>query len=128
MVDLDKIIKLYQGILVQEYRSTHQEETANLTDAEVALMNPISKRDITLIKQLEILRLRKEVQELKDEIKRDEEALNDSKTWKEVVSEIKADIRDANIKLGELLKKIANIEKQLEKEETLENDEGFGSR
>ena len=128
MTNLDKIIKKYQGLLVEEYREKHPIETEGLTDAEVYLMNPITKADINFIKQLIITKLKEEIKGLREEIKNDEAALNDPKTWKESITEIRADIRDANIKLGTLLANIDFLEDELKEEETLEDDNGFGSR
>ena len=128
MVNLDKIIKVYQGVLIEEYRELHQEETANLTDAEVALMNPLTKADIQVIKDMLIISLKREVQELQAEIKHDEESLTDSNTWKESIAEIRADIRDANIRLETLFAKINYIENMLKEEDTLEDENGCRSR
>ena len=46
-MDFEAKKKEYQGLLVEEYRMLHKEETDGLTDEEVALMNPLSDADIT---------------------------------------------------------------------------------
>ena len=48
-MDFEAKKKEYQGILVEEYRMLHKEETDGLTDEEVALMNPLSEADITML-------------------------------------------------------------------------------
>ena len=48
-MDFEAKKKEYQGLLVEEYRMLHKEETDGLTDEEVALMNPLSDADITML-------------------------------------------------------------------------------
>ena len=51
----------YQKILVEEYRSSHPEETEGLTDEEVTLMNPITDADFTFLIGNELNNINKEI-------------------------------------------------------------------
>lgn len=66
----------YQKILVEEYRSSHPEETEGLTDEEVTLMNPITDADFTFLIGNELNNINKEIVELMKDIRDTEERIN----------------------------------------------------
>lgn len=97
--------KEYQGLLVNEYRKSHLEETVNLTDDEVALMVPLRDEDIPFLVESDLLKIKTLIEEYETDIKHCTEKLNDPNTYHEELSELRADIRESSSKIFALKEK-----------------------
>lgn len=97
--------KEYQGLLVNEYRKSHLEETVNLTDDEVALMVPLKDEDIPFLIESDLLKIKTLIEEYETDIKHCTEKLNDPNTYHEELPELRADIRESSSKIVALKEK-----------------------
>ena len=102
----------YQKILVEEYRSSHPEETEGLTDEEVTLMNPITDADFTFLIGNELNNINKEIVELMKDIRYSENMINTTGTRYDVKAELQNDIVYARRRNAELEKKRESLQKQ----------------
>lgn len=110
-MDFEAKKKEYQGILVEEYRMLHKEETDGLTDEEVALMNPLSDADITMLIADELNKMNIRIVELVHDINFCDEKMKNPNTFHQEVMELRQDkiqaereLEDLRIKFDELKK------------------------
>lgn len=102
----------YQKILVEEYRSSHPEETKGLTDEMVALMNPISDFDLAFLIGNELSKIKAEIDGLLEDIQYSESMINTIGTRYDVKAELQNDIVYARRRNAELEKKRESLQKQ----------------
>ncbi len=102
----------YQKILVEEYRSSHPEETEGLTDEEVTLMNPITDADFTFLIGNELSKIKAEIDGLLEDIQYSESMINTIGTRYDVKAELQNDIVYARRRNAELEKKRESLQKQ----------------
>lgn len=114
-MDFEAKKKEYQGILVEEYRMLHKEETDGLTDEEVALMNPLSDADITMLIADELNKMNIRIVELVHDINFCDEKMKNSNTFHQEVMELRQDkiqaereLEDLRIKFDELKKVVGD--------------------
>lgn len=110
---LEEKKKQYQKILVEEYRKTHLQETENLTDEEVAIMNPITDVEFEMFISNELQSIKLEILKLLEDIKDTEKSINDPKVHYQAKTEYRSDISCDNRKLEELRKKYDNLKRIL---------------
>lgn len=110
-MDFETKKKEYQGLLVEEYRKLHKEETDGLTDEEVALMNPLSEADITMLIADELNKMNIRIVELVHDINFCDEKMKNPNTFHQEVMELRQDkiqaereLEDLRIKFDELKK------------------------
>lgn len=103
----------YQKILVEEYRSSHPEETEGLTDEMVALMNPISDFDFTFLIGNELNNINKEIVELMKDIRDTEERINTPGVHYQEITECRSDILYDNRRIAELKRQFDELKKIL---------------
>ena len=110
-MDFEAKKKEYQGILVEEYRMLHKEETDGLTDEEVALMNHLSEADITMLIADELNKMNIRIVELVHDINFCDEKMKNPNTFHQEVMELRQDkiqaereLEDLRIKFDELKK------------------------
>lgn len=110
-MDFEAKKKEYQGLLVEEYRMLHKEETDGLTDEEVALMNPLSDADITMLIADELNKMNIRIVELVHDINFCDEKMKNQNTFHQEVMELRQDkiqaereLEDLRIKFDELKK------------------------
>lgn len=110
-MDFETKKKEYQGLLVEEYRMLHKEETEGLTDEEVALMNPLSDDDITMLIADELNKMNIRIVELVHDINFCDEKMKNPNTFHQEVMELRQDkiqaereLEDLRIKFDELKK------------------------
>lgn len=101
--------KEYQGLLVNEYRKSHLEETVNLTDDEVALMVPLRDEDIPFLVESDLLKIKTLIEEYETDIKHCTGKLNDPNTYHEELPELRADIRESSSKIFALKEKYTTL-------------------
>ena len=114
-MDFEAKKKEYQGILVEEYRMLHKEETDGLTDEEVALMNPLSDADITMLIADELNKMNIIIVELVHDINFCDEKMKNPNTFHQEVMELRQDkiqaereLEDLRIKFDELKKVVGD--------------------
>ena len=114
-MDFEAKKKEYQGILVEEYRMLHKEETDGLTDEEVALMNPLSDADITMLIADELNKMNIRIVELVHDINFCDEKMKNPNTFHQEVMELRQDkiqaereLEDLRIKFDELKKVVGD--------------------
>lgn len=114
-MDFETKKKEYQGILVEEYRMLHKEETDGLTDEEVALMNPLSEADITMLIADELNKMNIRIVELVHDINFCDEKMKYPNTFHQEVMELRQDkiqaereLEDLRIKFDELKKVVGD--------------------
>lgn len=114
-MDFEAKKKEYQGILVEEYRMLHKEETDGLTDEEVALMNPLSDADITMLIADELNKMNIRIVELVHDINFCDEKMKNPNTLHQEVMELRQDkiqaereLEDLRIKFDELKKVVGD--------------------
>lgn len=114
-MDFEAKKKEYQGLLVEEYRMLHKEETDGLTDEEVALMNPLSDADITMLIADELNKMNIRIVELVDDINFCDEKMKNPNTFHQEVMELRQDkiqaereLEDLRIKFDELKKVVGD--------------------
>ena len=114
-MDFEAKKKEYQGILVEEYRMLHKEETDGLTDEEVALMNPLSDADITMLIADELNKMNIRIVELVHDINFCDEKMINPNTFHQQVMELRQDkiqaereLEDLRIKFDELKKVVGD--------------------
>ena len=114
-MDFEAKKKEYQGLLVEEYRMLHKEETDGLTDEEVALMNPLSDDDITMIIADELNKMNIRIVELVHDINFCDEKMKNPNTFHQEVMELRQDkiqaereLEDLRIKFDELKKVVGD--------------------
>lgn len=110
---LEEKKKQYQQMLVQEYRSSNPEETENLTDAEVALMNPITDYEFTFLIGNELNSINREIVELMEDIKHCEDRMNTPGIHYQEVTDCRSDIVYDERKLAELRQQFDTLKKVL---------------
>lgn len=110
---LEEKKKQYQQMLVQEYRSSNQEETENLTDAEVALMNPITDYEFTFLIGNELNSINREIVELMEDIKHCEDRMNTPGIHYQEVTDCRSDIVYDERRLAELRQQFDTLKKVL---------------
>lgn len=103
----------YQKILVEEYRSSHPEETEGLTDEEVTLMNPITDADFTFLIGNELNNINKEIVELMKDIRDTEERINTPGVHYQEITECRNDILYDNRRIAELKRQFDELKKIL---------------
>ena len=103
----------YQKILVEEYRSSHPEETEGLTDEEVTLMNPITDADFTFLIGNELNNINKEIVELMKDIRDTEERINTPGVHYQEIIECRSDILYDNRRIAELKRQFDELKKIL---------------
>ena len=103
----------YQKILVEEYRSSHPEETEGLTDEEVTLMNPITDADFTFIIGNELHNINQERVELMKDIRDTEERINTPGVHYQEITECRSDILYDNRRIAELKRQFDELKKIL---------------
>ena len=96
----------YQKILVEEYRSSHPEETEGLTDEEITLMNPITDADFTFLIGNELNNINKEIVELMKDIRDTEERINTPGVHYQEITECRSDILYDNRRIAELKRQL----------------------
>ena len=101
-MDFEAKKKEYQGILVEEYRMLHKEETDGLTDEEVALMNPLSEADITMLIADELNKMNIRIVELVHDINFCDEKMKNPNTFHQEVMELRQDKIQAERELEDL--------------------------
>lgn len=99
----------YQQILVEEYKSSHPEEVEHLTDAEIALMNPLSNSDFLYLVSMELNKINKEIVEVLDDIEYCNDRLSERTTPSNEKPDLRRDIVNNNIKLNNLRMKFDNL-------------------
>ena len=114
-MDFEAKKKEYQGLLVEEYRMLHKEETDGLTDEEVALMNPLSDADITMLIADELNKMNIRIVELVHDINFCDEKMKNPNTFLQEVMELRQDkiqaereLEDLRIKFDELKKVVGD--------------------
>lgn len=114
-MDFEAKKKKYQGLLVEEYRMLHKEETDGLTDEEVALMNPLSEADITMLIADELNKMNIRIVELVHDINFCDEKMKNQNTFHQEVMELRQDkiqaereLEDLRIKFDELKKVVGD--------------------
>lgn len=114
-MDFEAKKKEYQGLLVEEYRMLHKEETDGLTDEEVALMNPLSDADITMLIADELNKMNIRIVELVHDINFCDEKMKNLNTFHQEVMELRQDkiqaereLEDLRIKFDELKKVVGD--------------------
>lgn len=110
---LEEKKKQYQQMLVQEYRSSNPEETENLTDAEVALMNPITDYEFTFLIGNELNSINREIVELMEDIKHCEDRMNTPGIHYQEVTDCRSDIVYDERRLAELRQQFDTLKKVL---------------
>ena len=110
-MDFEAKKKEYQGILVEEYRMLHKEETDGLTDEEVALMNPLSDADITMLIADELNKMNIRIVELVHDINFCDEKMKNPNTFHQEVMELRQDIIQAERELEDLRIKFDELKK-----------------
>ncbi len=110
---LEEKKKQYQQMLVQEYRSSNLEETENLTDAEVALMNPITDYEFTFLIGNELNSINREIVELMEDIKHCEDRMNTPGIHYQEVTDCRSDIVYDERRLAELRQQFDTLKKVL---------------
>lgn len=110
-MDFEAKKKEYQGLLVEEYRMLHKEET----DEEVALMNPLSDADITMLIADELNKMNIRIVELVHDINFCDEKMKNPNTFHQEVMELRQDkiqaereLEDLRIKFDELKKVVGD--------------------
>lgn len=109
---LEEKKKQYQKTLVEEYRSSHPEETEGLTDEMVALMNPISDFDFAFLISNELSEIKTEIDGLLEDIQYSESMINATGTRYDLKTELQNDIVYARRRNAELEKKRESLQKQ----------------
>ena len=99
----ERIMK-YQQILVEEYKRLHPTEVENLTDKEVALMNPITSADIEMFLSVDLMHIKGEINELLDEISDNEKVIKDDKTYSDLKKECRDENREFHLRIQNLKK------------------------
>lgn len=110
-MDFETKKKNYQGLLVEEYRKLHKEETEGLTDEEVALMNPLSEADITMLIADELNKMNIRIVELVHDINFCDEKMKNPNTFHQEVMELRQDKIQAERELEDLRKKFDELKK-----------------
>lgn len=110
---LEEKKRQYQKILVEEYRSSHPEETEGLTDEEVTLMNPITDADFTFLIGNELNNINKEIVELMKDIRDTEERINTPGVHYQEITECRSDILYDNRRIAELKRQFDELKKIL---------------
>lgn len=110
---LEEKKKQYQQMLVQEYRSSNPEETENLTDEEVALMNPITDYEFTFLIGNELNSINREIVELMEDIKHCEDRMNTLGIHYQEVTDCRSDIVYDERRLAELRQQFDTLKKVL---------------
>lgn len=110
---LNEKTKEYQKILIDEYRKEHMEETENLTDEEVALMNPITNHEFTILLGNELKHINEEIVDLMQDIKACEERIKTPGVHYQEITECRGDIVYDQRKLQELREKFDNLKNVL---------------
>ncbi len=110
-MDFETKKKEYQGLLVEEYRKLHKEETEGLTDEEVALMNPLSEADITMLIADELNKMNIRIVELVHDINFCDEKMKNPNTFHQEVMELRQDKIQAERELEDLRKKFDELKK-----------------
>lgn len=110
-MDFEAKKKEYQGLLVEEYRKLHKEETEGLTDEEVALMNPLSEADITMLIADELNKMNIRIVELVHDINFCDEKMKNPNTFHQEVMELRQDKIQAERELEDLRKKFDELKK-----------------
>ena len=105
----ERIMK-YQQILVEEYKRLHPTEVENLTDKEVALMNPITSADIEMFLSVDLMHIKGEINELLDEISDNEKVIKDDKTYSDLKKECRDENREFHLRIQSLKKDYEEIE------------------
>lgn len=105
----ERIMK-YQQILVEEYKRLHPNEVENLTDKEVALMNPITSADIEMFLSVDLMHIKSEINELLDEISDNEKVIKDVKTYTDLKKECRDENREFHLRIQNLKKDCEEIE------------------
>ena len=116
-MNLEEKTKEYQAMLVKEYRNTHPEETENLTDEEVALMNPITSMEFEMLISNELRAINTEITDLMADIKDTENEINDPKLNYQAKTEYRSDVVNDKRKIAELRKKYDNLKRILSERE-----------
>ena len=110
-MDFETKKKEYQGLLVSEYRKLHKEETEGLTDEQVALMNPLSEADITMLIADELNKMNIRIVELVHDINFCDEKMKNPTTFHQEVMELRQDKIQAERELEDLRKKFDELKK-----------------
>lgn len=119
----------YQRILNAEYRREYPELTEGRTDEEVTLMNPLASSDFIAFVYAEISGIKAEITILEKEKEADEETIenakNGSRSYGEMISELRSDIMNNTIKIRMLNEKLAEFERMLQEVYEEEYDTGI---
>ena len=105
MADKEYIVKEIEKLLVAEYRQNHP-EVAAYTDAEIAMMNPVSAWDIELYLSRQLMLLQKEIAFCQNEYLENNEKISAKDTFPEERSELRSEN-------ASLVRKIKVLESQM---------------